>query len=193
MLPVVKLPITFDTERLKQDLAGLKESAYVEHFNKQQFSGDWSVLPLRSIGGLATHIYPDPTKTGSYADTVYLAQCPYFQEIIRGFGTAVESARLLRLGAGSIITEHRDYKLGFEDGEIRLHIPIVTHPDVDIFLNKERVEMHEGECWYLNFNLPHALNNRSPIDRVHLVIDCLVDAHIRDSFPAEWVESAATS
>ena len=42
--------------------------------------------------------------------------------------------------------------------------------------------MQEGECWYLNFNLPHRVRNASPRDRIHLVVDCPVDAWLEGMF-----------
>jgi hypothetical protein len=38
--------------------------------------------------------------------------------------------------------------------------------------------MQEGECWYLNLSLPHRVVNQSSTDRVHLVIDCKVNAWV---------------
>jgi aspartyl/asparaginyl beta-hydroxylase (cupin superfamily) len=90
-----------------------------------------------------------------------------------------QAARFLRLKAGSVIKEHTDYKLGYEDGEIRLHIPVATNPDVEFALNGERIEMREGECWYNNFNLPHRVANRGQTDRIHLVIDCEINDWLR--------------
>jgi hypothetical protein len=42
--------------------------------------------------------------------------------------------------------------------------------------------MREGECWYVNFNLAHAVENRGASDRVHLVIDGLVNDWVRTVF-----------
>ena len=93
--------------------------------------------------------------------------------------------RLLRLQAGSSIAEHRDYRLGYEDGEVRLHVPVVTDVGVAFFLAGVRVPMAAGECWYLNVNLPHRVENRSPIDRIHLVIDCVVNEWLAQIFRLE--------
>ena len=93
--------------------------------------------------------------------------------------------RLLRLKAGSHIREHRDYRLGYEDGEVRLHIPVVTNPDVAFFLAGERVIMAAGECWYLNVNLPHRVDNYSTTDRTHLVVDCVVNEWLTALFSVE--------
>ena len=83
-------------------------------------------------------------------------------------------------GPGSIIKEHKDFKLGFEDGEIRLHIPILTNPSVEFILDGARVLMNEGECWYLNLNLPHRVANRGTSDRIHLVVDCVLNDWLRE-------------
>ena len=76
----LKLPMTFDAHRLRADLNQILADEYVPHFNTQYYQGDWSVVPLRSIGGVANQIYPDPTKTDQYADTPLLARCPYVRD-----------------------------------------------------------------------------------------------------------------
>jgi quercetin dioxygenase-like cupin family protein len=58
---------------------------------------------------------------------------------------------------------------------VRLHIPITTNAQLEFYLNKQRVIMQEGECWFLNFNYPHAVNNLGKTDRIHLVMDCNVN------------------
>lgn len=185
MVTTLRLPFSFAPDRLKGDLDRIAPGEWVPHFNTSYYEGDWSAVPLRSVGGQATQIYPDPTAQALFADTPILARCPYFQEVLATFQCPLESVRLLKLAARSSIREHRDYKLGYEDGELRLHVPIVTNPDVAFFLAGERVPMQEGEIWYLNLNLPHRVDNRSDTDRVHLVIDCVVNDWMRSFFPAQ--------
>lgn len=50
---------------------------------------------------------------------------------------------------------------------------------MEFFLNGERVLMLAGECWYINANLPHKVENRGEANRVHLVVDCVVDDWLR--------------
>ena len=88
--------------------------------------------------------------------------------------------RFLRLGPGSRIREHTDLDLGFDDGEVRIHVPISTDPGVEFLHDAERVDMGEGEAWYLDLNLRHAVVNARPAPRVHLVIDCVVDEWLRE-------------
>ncbi len=128
-------------------------------------------MPLRSVGGAATHIYPDPTAVRQFSDTPVLARCPYISEVLNALACPLEAVRLLKLGPGARIREHKDYNLGLEDGEIRLHIPVMTNPAVEFYLDGERLVLDEGECWYVNFNLPHRVENRGTTERVHLVVD----------------------
>lgn len=180
MPDAVKLPLCFDTARLQADLARMMTGEYVPHFNTAYYQGDWSAVPLRSIGGRTDHIYPDPTARNAFADTPLLARCEYIPKVLAILRCPLQAVRFLRLKAGSVIKEHCDHELGFEDGEIRLHIPVVTNPEVEFVLNEARVVMIEGECWYLNFNLPHRVANRGATDRVHLVIDCVVNDWLRN-------------
>jgi hypothetical protein len=39
--------------------------------------------------------------------------------------------------------------------------------------------MNEGEGWYLNLSLPHRVENNGTTDRVHLVIDYVVNEWMR--------------
>lgn len=39
-----------------------------------------------------------------------------------------------------------------------------------------------GECWYMNFNLPHRITNAGNTDRVHLVMDIIINDAIRELF-----------
>jgi GNAT superfamily N-acetyltransferase len=180
----VKLPLRFDVARLQADLAGMLAGEFVPHFNAAYYQGDWSAVPLRAIGGRTDHIYPDPTAKAAFADTPLLDRCPSVRAVLAALPCPHQAVRFMRLKAGSVIREHRDHELGFEDGEVRLHIPVITNPGVEFILNQVRVVMHEGECWYLNVNQPHRVANHGATDRIHLVIDCVVNDWLRDQLLA---------
>lgn len=186
MLSSHRLPLEFDAVRLRQDLALVRPEEWVAHHNKQGYEGGWSGVSLRGVGGAAADIRAgDGAPLTSVADTPILARCPYFAEVLRQFPCPVRSARLLRLCPGAIIREHRDNQLGIENGEVRIHIPILTNPDVAFFVNGERLTMNPGETWYINFNLPHRVKNLGASDRIHFVIDCVVDDWLRGLLPAD--------
>ena len=184
MLSCLKLPLKFNPEGLQADLHQIADDEWVRHFNDRYYEGDWSGVALLSVNGTSKQLYTDPAGDESPIDTPVLARCPSLKETLAALKCRVKSARLLKLGAGSRIIEHRDHNLSLEDEEARLHVTITTSELVDFLINGERIVMNPGECWYINANLPHSVNNRSDSARVHMVIDCKVD---------DWLRSLATS
>ena len=182
----LKLPLKFDPGALQRDLAALESDAWIRHFVKQNYTGDWSVVPLRAPA-TAKHpvmmIYSDPLCR-EFVDTPLLQRCPAFQQVLGSFRCELEAARLMKLTPGSTIKEHRDHDLAFEEGHVRIHVPVKTNPGVEFFLNGERVVLGEGECWYLRLSDPHRVANLGETDRVHLVIDAPVNDWIRELFQA---------
>jgi hypothetical protein len=168
----IRLPFTFDPERLAQDLAHCLRLAWPDHFNRREYAGQWNSLSLRSISGSATDIVPLPSDTG-YRDTPLLHECPSFRDAVDRFECGKEAVRLLRLGAGSVIHEHRDPGASYTDGFFRVHIPITSNSETRFLIDGHDLQMQPGECWYANFSLPHSVNNAGTTDRVHLVLDGL--------------------
>ena len=193
MPDAVKTPWQFDVARLQADLSRMVADEFLPHFNTANYQGDWSAVPLRAIGGRTDHIYPDPAAKNKFADTPLLARCDYIREVLATLQCPLQAVRFLRLKAGSLIKEHRDHELGFEDGEVRLHIPVRTNPEVEFVLNQIRVIMNEGDCWYLNVNQPHRVANRGATDRIHLVIDCVVNEWLRNVLLTAAVEAKKTA
>lgn len=176
-----RLPLDCDVPRLQADLDAVAPALWVPHFNTGYYDGDWSGVALRAQPGSHVPLYTDPTRT-DFADTDAMARCSYVPELLAAVPGTVEAVRFLRLAAGSTITEHRDFGLSVEEGVARLHVPVRTNPDVEFLVGGQPVRMAEGECWYVNFDLPHALANRGTTDRVHLVIDLIVDDAVRAWF-----------
>ncbi len=182
IIKYLQLPFYFDAGLLQQEVDAISLMQWQPHYQIKHYDGEWSAIPLRSIGGKADDIIISPSNNRDYRDTVFLEGSPYLQKILQTFQCTLQAVRLLKLNTGSSIKEHRDAELNFENGEIRLHIPVITHADVEFFLDKERLFLKEGECWYMNFNLLHAINNNSPVNRVHLVIDAVVNDWIKALF-----------
>ena len=174
----IRLPLVFDAQALCAELARVEREAWVRHFNTGYYTGDWEVVSLRSTSAKVSEIYPDPTKN-EYLDTDLLKESPVFQTTLAAFRCPLLSVRLMRLAPNSTIREHRDHCLSFGDGEVRVHIPVRTNPLVEFYLDGERVVMEEGEAWYLDFNQNHSVINGGSEDRVHLVVDCVVNDWLR--------------
>ena len=175
----LRLPLRFDADALAAEALAFAESHWERHFNTAYYEGDWSGIALRATGGQVS-LYSDPAAgAAGFADTPALAQAPALRAALAAFGCPLTSARLLRLGAGARIREHRDYNIGLEFGELRVHVPLVTGPGVEFLLDDCALAMQPGECWYVDVTRRHQVMNPGPAARIHLVVDCVVDAWLR--------------
>jgi hypothetical protein len=191
MISHLKLPLGVDPQLLRQDLDQVNREDWIRHFNTRYFEGQWTGAVLRAAAGFSNTLYSDPHATESFAATKLLERCPNIADFLKRFQCPLRSVRLLRLEAGSVIREHRDFDLGLADGVVRVHMPLRTNPDVVFFLDAHRLEMSEGECWYLDLSLPHWVENRGVSDRIHLVIDCEVNQWLVDLLSAAESGQAA--
>lgn len=175
----LRFPFRFDVDRLHGDLAQVLPQEWSAHYNERDYGGTWRGVALRSHSGSGGDLHA-MAADGDFADTALLARCPYFREVLSVFRCPLKSVRLLSLAPQSFIREHSDHALGYEDGEIRIHVPLQTNSDVEFYVAGERLLLEEGVSYFVNVNLPHRVNNRGAADRVHLVIDAEVN---------EWVHA----
>jgi len=190
MFTTLKLPFQFDRERLREDLAKVQPEDWVLHYNRADFDGDWRGTALRSSDGTTTNLVLQSGANPEFEDTPLLERCDYFREVLAAFDCPLKTVRLLSLAPQSFIREHTDRELQYEDGEVRIHIPIQTNPRVEFYSRGERLQLEEGCSYYLNASLPHRVSNRGGEERVHLVIDAEVNewvhALFRQSLAEDW-------
>jgi Aspartyl/Asparaginyl beta-hydroxylase len=179
-----RLPLQFDVTTMAAEVTAIPVSAWAPHFNTATYEGEWSGVALRSMGGKSTQLYPGATADGAFTDTELLDALPAHRHALAQFRCPLLAARLLALAPGAVIKEHSDYRLSWTDGEVRVHVPVLSADGVEFFLNGQAVDMKPGEAWYLDLSLPHRAANRSKSMRVHLVLDCIVD---------EWLASLVIS
>jgi quercetin dioxygenase-like cupin family protein len=190
----VKLPFTFDVAQLQAELAQIPAEAWKGHYNHKEYEGDWAVAPLRSVAGHPDVVYAvlGAAQAGFYQNTIYLEQSPTMRSVIEQMKSPVGCVRLMRLGPGAKILEHSDNMGSDKFREYRLHVPIVTNPDVKFMVDGQRVNMQPGELWYADFEKKHRVDNDGDTERVHLVIDCLADEallkFINDTIEFEMIE-----
>jgi len=182
MIRYARLNIAVDIVPLQQEIGELIQKKWLPHYNKKDYTGEWEVLALRAPNGNANSPIAELLEGGSFQDTEMMAQCPEVKKTLELLHCEKQAVRLLNLKKGAEIKEHRDAELAFENGEARIHIPIFTNPRVEFFLDKTLLCMNEGECWYINANMPHSLKNLGDSDRVHLVFDCIVNDWLKDVF-----------
>lgn len=167
----IKFPLLFNKEQLVADTNKVIKRKWTNHYNSNDYSGKWTSIALMSKDGKSANINAFSSNTEKLIPTDALDFCDYFKEVLSGFLFEKTAVRLLNLGSGAEIKPHTDHCLGYEDGMFRLHIPIITNPNVEFILDGQRLIMNEGECWYFNANFLHSVKNGGDKDRIHLVID----------------------
>lgn len=193
----VRLPLAFEPSALQRDVEALSPESWVPHFVQQNYEGDWSALPLRAPKG-ATHpirmIYSDPSVT-EFVDTPFLERCRSIQAALAQFRCPLQAVRLMRLAPGSTIKEHDDHDLDAENGMARIHVPVTTNSQVTFELNRVPVVMLPGSAWYLRLSDRHRAANNGTTDRIHLVIDAVVNDWLRQMLEqgASEANAAATT
>jgi hypothetical protein len=175
MVRYAKLPQHFNAKAIQEEL--LRASGqWAAHLNTYHYTGSWTVLSLRSPGGRHDNIIPELQGNATeFIDTIHMNDFPSVKKLLSGFQCLIMSARFLNLHAGAVIKQHRDMQLALEKGEARLHFPVITNPGVEFYCENDRIYLNEGECWYLNANLPHRVANYGSADRIHLVVDFAVN------------------
>lgn len=179
-------------DAIQKEVDALRPEDWLPHFNKYDYEGEWTVLSLRSPGG-KPNAFAEALNNEGFADTELMQQCPSVHELAGRIQCEIKSIRLLNLKPGAVIKEHTDRELHFEKGEARLHFPVFTNPQVEFFLDNTRLTMQEGECWYINANLPHRLANKSSKDRIHLIIDCKVNDWLQHVFQNDVIRKSELS
>lgn len=179
----IRLPLNFDAARLRADLAQVQPAAWVAHFNQRIYRGDWSVAPLRAVPGSPIPAFSLPGAS-KQEDMPLLRGCKYFRQVLDSFQCPLASARLLRLGAGAAIEEHCDPMLSLEHDEVRIHVVADTNPEVECRIDGVTRHWASGECWYADFTRPHSFANRGDTERVHIVLDCVLNDWLRDLLKA---------
>ena len=133
-------------------------------------------------------VFPSAPGMDRYQETESLHRTPYFKKILDDLECPKEVVRLLFLPPDGHIKDHFDFHTNFQFGLLRLHIPIVTHPDVVFAIDGHRMNWKAGELWYGDFSRVHSVKNKSQIIRVHMVIDVQINDFVLSLFPADFVE-----
>lgn len=177
-----QLPFKFDATRLADELTAADSQNWPKHHTEQNYSGEWSAMALKSPSGDPHDLKTAPAGT-DYVATPLLDQLPYIRDtVLPKFECDMRRVRLMRLAAGSEILEHIDRFYPIRD-EVRIHIPLLTNQDVTFTVDGQSGHLAAGETWYMDFNAPHAVSNKGSSDRVHLVLDCILNDWLRELLP----------
>lgn len=160
--PFIRLPYAFDADRMAAEVAGLPASAWMAH-------------PTRMIGNSAVALISrngddNDEFAGRMSPTPHLAGCEYLQQVMASFGEVLGRSRVMKLAARSEVSTHVDFNYHWYT-RVRIHIPVITNPQVTFYCADQALHMQAGECWIFNSWRRHRVTNDSDEDRVHLVLD----------------------
>ena len=160
--PFFRLPVRLDAVRLRAEVAALPASAWAPHPN--HIEGNSSVRLISVDGG------ENDDVNGVMMPTPHLEALPYVRQILATFGVVWSRSRLLRLAPGAVVPEHADINYHWFT-RVRLHIPIITRPEVQFYCGDRAVHMAAGETWVFDNWRLHRVENPTPDERIHLVAD----------------------
>jgi len=155
---------------------------------------DWTAISFRGYGPtpldiLKPNVLKSKVKVEAVLQDTSLVGEDGFQpinDILAKIPSTFERVRFMKIKANSSIGKHSDKidkDFGLEDGKIvRIHVPIRTNDQVNFSLWDDREEiqnyLEEGHYYYVDVRAPHAVQNNSDVDRIHLVIDTYVNSDI---------------
>jgi hypothetical protein len=156
------LPLQFDADRLRDEVLNLPPESWAAHPNR--IPGNSSVRLISADGG------ENDDVEGVMRSTPHLRRMPYVQQVLASFGVVWGRSRLMRLAPGANVPEHADINYHWFR-RVRLHVPIITWPEVRFRCDNESVHMQAGEAWVFDNWRLHSVVNPTQFERVHLVAD----------------------
>ena len=161
--PFIRVPLTFDAARLAAEVDQFERSDWRPH--PQGHPGNWS-LPLIALDG-------DPARegvAGPMRPTPQLTRCPYVRQVMAELRVPLGRSRLMKLDARAEATAHVDINHYWMQ-RVRVHVPVVTFPDVRFLCGDAVTRMAAGECWIFDTWRRHNVLNPTAHERIHLVMD----------------------
>lgn len=160
--PFYRLPVRFDAARLRAEVEALPQSAWVNHPN--DIEGNTSLRLISVDGG------ENDKLRGAMMPTPHLLNSPYIRQVLASFGVVWSRSRLMRLGPRAQVPEHADVSYHWFH-RVRLHIPVITQPQVRFHCDGVDVHMAAGEAWVFDNWRRHHVDNPTDEARIHLVAD----------------------
>jgi hypothetical protein len=169
--PTVPLGMV-DCQPLTDKVLGLEESAWHEDSRRQR---DYDVhAQTQSIILLFCDGWPDVTVSrGSGWETLAAEAQPVMEQLLTNRyagGGRILRAMVTRLGPGCRIARHKDSHPSFAVAH-RIHVPLITNPDVEFIVGSEHVPPRAHYAFELNNLMFHQVTNRGASTRIHFIFD----------------------
>jgi len=160
--PFFRLPVRFDAERLRSEVEALPAGAWSRH--PKEHAGNTAARLITAGGG------DNDAVSGEMKPTAALAACPYVCQVLASFDTIWSRSRFMKIEGGASVPQHSDINYHWFH-RVRVHVPVITRPEVRFFCGGESVHMAAGEAWVFDNWREHRVENPADEARVHLVAD----------------------
>jgi hypothetical protein len=157
-----RLPVRFDVERLRAEVEALPADAWSRH--PSEYEGN-TAARLITVGGTQ-----NDSVGGEMQPTQALLASPYLQQVLASFATVWSRSRLMRISGGGSVPQHSDMNYHWYH-RVRVHIPVITRPEVRFHCADQNVHMAAGEAWIFDNWREHKVLNPARDARIHLVAD----------------------
>lgn len=146
----------------------LRQSIFLAHKDTETVELMWDIVSLNKItkGKIHSNFY-------KFEIDVLLTKLKPIYKTKYGDGEFLK-VLLVKLKKNSKIQAHVDSGRSLEICK-RTHIGVITNPSVIFTVGGEPKHMKEGDIWEINNQKLHSVSNNSNMDRIHLIIDYLVD------------------
>ena len=182
--PLLRLPVRFSPDALAGEVAALPDSAWIPHPNR--IPGN-AAVPLVTPHGQITD-----AVAGPMSPTPHLRASRYMMEVMAELGAVWGRSRLMRLAPGATVPAHIDINYYWRT-HIRIHVPIVTTPEVLFTCDGETVHKQAGECWIFDTWRSHNVVNGGSMARVHMVLDTVGGERLWELIEAARGEGGRTN
>lgn len=154
-----------------------KIEEHVNQLTREQWI-EWDLRQNRYKVHSATESYPfmfseygeEPKLYNQNTDIWYVVE-PLIRRLENFYNRKAGAVVLVKLKPNTNILPHTDG--GWFVDTHRLHIPIITHPDIIFTLTNKRVHLKKGWIYELNNLVEHGVQNPTSVGRVHLMVDIL--------------------
>lgn len=105
---------------------------------------------------------------------------PVMREILQKHyarGGVILRAMVARLPPSGTIEPHVDGHPSFASAH-RIHVPLLTNPEVDFHVGGRRIAMEVGKAYEINNQLVHRVHNGGGRERIHFIFDYVPPSHI---------------
>jgi hypothetical protein len=157
-----RLPVRFDVERLRAEVEALPADAWSLH--PSEYEGNTAARLITVEGAQNDRV------AGAMQPTPALLACPYLQQVLASFNTVWSRSRLMRIEGGGAVPPHSDMNHHWFY-RVRVHIPVITFPEVRFHCADQSVHMAAGEAWIFDNWRQHRVDNPASAARIHLVAD----------------------